>query len=212
MNKKGFTLIELIATIAILGVILSITFVSFHSITQRNKYKRCDIYYKSIVAATREYILDNRYNTNFFGTNSKTGEIELKNPITIQTLLEKHYLKGEMGKDNNISIEVIMNDDYTMESALPKGHITDPKTKYACPLKGDINKNNRLDCEDLNKIMKFNIRAEKPTDEELYLADANSDDSVDILDGLVVLKRLSYEEREACLKQNEEENAKNNHG
>ena len=39
MNKKGFTLIELIATIALLGVIVTISFVSINKVLETGKKK-----------------------------------------------------------------------------------------------------------------------------------------------------------------------------
>ena len=42
MNNKGFTLIELIATIALLAIIATISFVSINEVIKNSKIKNCE--------------------------------------------------------------------------------------------------------------------------------------------------------------------------
>ena len=61
MNKKGFTIIELIATIALLSIIAAISFISISSVLEQNKVNNCESLKMNITSASKEYISDNRY-------------------------------------------------------------------------------------------------------------------------------------------------------
>ena len=62
MNKRGFTLVELLATIVLLSIISVISYVSISSVIKKNKVNNCRNLIKSIEGASREYVSDNRYN------------------------------------------------------------------------------------------------------------------------------------------------------
>lgn len=66
MNRKGFTLIELIVTIALLAVVSIISFVSITNIINDSKEKNCNNLVKSIKSATKDYISDNRYTDELY--------------------------------------------------------------------------------------------------------------------------------------------------
>lgn len=113
MNNKGFTLIELIATIALLAVISIISFVSINSVVEKNKISNCETLVSNIEIAAKEYISDNRYN------------IERKNlRINISILINGNYLSGDVidpFTDKRIGtgyiyVYVYLNDDYTVNS------------------------------------------------------------------------------------------------
>lgn len=117
MNNKGFTLIELLITIALLGLILAISFVSINGIIEKSKVKDCDTLLGNIKSATSQYVSDNRYkNTNL--TN-----------ITARMLIDNKYLKGEIydpfNKKNNITdritIQIELNSDYTVKNIQVSG-------------------------------------------------------------------------------------------
>lgn len=119
MNNKGFTLIEIMATIAILGVISIISFVSVTAIIKSNKTDQCNNIIESIKMASIEYVSDNRYKGTF---SSKT--------VTISggTLLAGRYLNKEIvnpfTKDNvtnSISITINLKDDYTVNTVSVTG-------------------------------------------------------------------------------------------
>ena len=61
MNKRGFTLVELLATIVLLSIISVISYVSISSVIKKNKVNNCRNLIKSIEGASREYVSDNRY-------------------------------------------------------------------------------------------------------------------------------------------------------
>lgn len=84
MKKTGFTLIELIATIGLLGMLATITItVSVRKINEVKEKSR-DTMYKSIEEAAKNYILDNGNEIQEFKLNDNTY-------VTLQTLVEKEY-------------------------------------------------------------------------------------------------------------------------
>lgn len=116
MNNKGFTLVELIATIALLAVIAIISFVSINEVINQSKVNDCENLLSSIKSAAKEYVSDNRYNSNFDNDNDKIEN------ITSKTLIDNNYLSGNIVNpfDNNetinaenIKIQIQLKDDYT---------------------------------------------------------------------------------------------------
>ena len=64
MNKKGFTLIEGLMVIAIIGVILLTLIPSVIVIINKNKQKNFEATRDSIVAAAKMYVAENKYDLN----------------------------------------------------------------------------------------------------------------------------------------------------
>lgn len=124
MNKKGFTLIELIITIALLAIIATISFVSITNIIKEGKVKNCETLVNNIKMATSEYVSDNRY-----------GNLDINN-FNAGILLDNKYLSGdiidpftdEVIPASVIKINVVLNDDYTFKSAT----ITSPEVLVNC--------------------------------------------------------------------------------
>ena len=67
MNKKGFTLIELIVVIAIMGVILILALPQISSIQSANRDRKYEAYKESFVSASKLYV-DN-HARDMFGYN-----------------------------------------------------------------------------------------------------------------------------------------------
>ena len=115
LNNKGFTLVELLATIVILGIISTIAVVSIDKMLDHSKEVECDSILQSITNAAKEYVSDYRY----------TFE-DLENPeITVAELTQLGYLTKTMknpfnNKDlqesekNNIYVVVRLKNDYTV--------------------------------------------------------------------------------------------------
>lgn len=114
MNRKGFTLIELIVTIALLAVVSIISFVSITNIINDSKEKNCNNLVKSIKSATKDYISDNRYTDELYMPN---GSIKTE----FNTSNISKYLNGDLvfPYDNKtdiskyIEIKVVYNSDNT---------------------------------------------------------------------------------------------------
>ena len=82
-NNKGFTLMELLLTIALLAVISVISFVSIITIINKHKDNQCKSIIDNIKIATKEYVSDNRYGT-------------INTSITAKDLIDGHYLSGDI--------------------------------------------------------------------------------------------------------------------
>lgn len=119
MNRKGFTLIELIVTIALLSVVSIISFVSITNIINDSKEKNCNNLVKSIKSATKDYISDNRYTDELYMPNgsiktefntsniSKYLNGDLVNPYDNKTINDDIIIRVEYNSDNtpkNISV------------------------------------------------------------------------------------------------------------
>lgn len=126
MNRKGFTLIELIVTIALLAVVSIISFVSITGIINDSKEKDCNNLVKSIKSATKDYISDNRYN-NVFISNVFISNVTGYNTydMSANILTDENYLsspitnpfdtKSEI-EPSSITIEITLNKDYTVKN------------------------------------------------------------------------------------------------
>ena len=120
MNNKGFTLVELLATLVLLGVISVISYVSISSVINKNKVDNCKNLIKSIEGAVKEYVSDNRYKFD----NSEVKSIKLAD------LYNGHYLTNEMVnpfnkekiKTDEVDITINLKSDYTYNSIEIKGY------------------------------------------------------------------------------------------
>lgn len=116
MDKRGFTLIELIVTIALLAIISIISFVSISGIINDNKVKNCENLVNNIKSAVKEYVSDNRY--SFTSNNDFT--------ITGDKLIDDNYLVGPIINpfDNSeitpssIRIRIELKTDYTAKNII----------------------------------------------------------------------------------------------
>ena len=111
MNKKGFTIVELLVTVALLAIISTISVISITSFVNKSKENNYEILKKTILEASKEYVADNRY-----------GNIEPS--ITAQYLLDNHYITSGLtdpktGKNIDLNSVIItityQNKNYTYE-------------------------------------------------------------------------------------------------
>jgi len=121
VNNKGFTLIELIITIALLAVISIISFVSINGVIEDNRVRNCENLRKSIMTAAKEYVSDNRY--SFTNNNDQI--------IDVNDLISDNYLSGEIvnpfnnkeiNNAENIKITIKLNSDYTAKEVIIKNN------------------------------------------------------------------------------------------
>ena len=126
MNRKGFTLVELIATIVLLGIVASISFVSINGVLEQNKENNCKTVVGNIKSATSEYVSDNRYVKNALPSKDFT--------ITAKTLIDKKYLSSPMYNPydkskledadlESIKIRIVLNDNYTVKNVTVSNEI-----------------------------------------------------------------------------------------
>ncbi len=93
MNKKGFTLVELLATIAIMGIMSGIAIMGVGRIIRRSRIN----YYKAeknmIEIATKNYFADHR--------SLLPKKANQSREIYVETLLTTKYLEKEPMSHNN---------------------------------------------------------------------------------------------------------------
>lgn len=65
MNKKGFTLVELLAAVVILGIITALSFPLLRRFTENSENRRFDIYEDSLKNSAKVYV--DAYETDLFG-------------------------------------------------------------------------------------------------------------------------------------------------
>ena len=79
MKNKGFTLVELIATIAILGFVSLMAFPSINNVISSNKSSSCKYYERSMIAAAKSFIQKEKYDIidAYNGTFPSSFDIDL---------------------------------------------------------------------------------------------------------------------------------------
>ena len=118
MNNKGFTLIELIVTIALLAIITLISTPNIIKLIEKNKVDNYNGVIDSIIEGAEIYASDNRYDLDFknnSGTSDycKPGEDKYINAtVELGTLIDKNNLKATAKDDGgNETIENPCNKD-----------------------------------------------------------------------------------------------------
>lgn len=117
MNNKGFTLVELLAVIVILGIILAFMYPNVISLIENNKKENYNRLKKSIESATRAYISDYRYEISVnCSIDSNDCSITKINNVDIV--------------DSNITVRYLIDDDkITLDK---NGKIKNPANKKEC--------------------------------------------------------------------------------
>ena len=96
-NKKGFTLIEIIAVIIIIGLLLLIVAPSMSRLINSGDDKKYEEYYSLVLSASELYA---REREGDLGGIKGTGCID----ITINDLIENEYLK-EYNEDSTVCLD-----------------------------------------------------------------------------------------------------------
>lgn len=113
LNNKGFTLVEVLAVIVILGILSTIMISSVGGMLNQNKENNYNNLTKSIKAAAKMLISDYRYDIklaeeacdsnnqrNIETITIDTIENTINSKVTVDLLIEKKYLSTN--KDNKI--------------------------------------------------------------------------------------------------------------
>jgi len=112
LNKNGFTLVELIATIAIMGFITLMAFPSINNAITANKTSSCKYYEKAVILSAKSYTqkeeIDLLENTNI--KPRLTSSLGYK--VTAKELIELGYL--EKYKDPNSDIDTSNSGAYVL--------------------------------------------------------------------------------------------------
>lgn len=102
MNNKGFTLVELLATIMILALIAGISMISYSGYLNRSKDKTEEIFKKNISDYIDAFITSN---TNNFSDNTLVGNNVYSQKynnhiITFQDLIDSNIINAKDLKNN----------------------------------------------------------------------------------------------------------------
>ena len=85
MNKRGITLIELIAVLALMALILGLIFPNVNRIINNSKNSTGNVQNQSIIEAAKQYLMDHIDEDINFDTNQSVD-------VTLKTLVENGYL------------------------------------------------------------------------------------------------------------------------
>lgn len=113
MNRKGFTLVEMLAVIAIMGILSGIAIMGVSKYLSDSKDKAYKSIIKSAYSASTNYILDNNISIS-------SGDSE---NISFDTLIEKGYMETPVDPNNrdtsctgNVKVENNSSDDSDIDS------------------------------------------------------------------------------------------------
>ena len=116
LNKKGFTLVELLGVLTIMAIIGVIAVISIDGMMEEAQKTECESVVLSLKNATKEYVSDNRFNLN----KSKLESVSIGTLITNGYLTNK--ITNPFTKDDvtNImkskDIKTTLNNDYTVKT------------------------------------------------------------------------------------------------
>ena len=107
MNKKGFTLVELLATIVILGLIVTIVYPVVISTINSSRQKARDSQIKIIEKGAKMYYLENPNELKDLDSVAEDCETldvtpAVDNPISLSTLISEGYITGDEENENEL--------------------------------------------------------------------------------------------------------------
>lgn len=126
MNRKGFSLIELIIVIALLAVLMLVLVPSIITLLNKNDVKSCHNLEDSIINATKEYVVNNKYNLNF--------TCDVAKEISLKALVDS----GDLKLSNDKIINPVTDADVSLDTKV--------KVTYNCTTK-EFSYNFSLNCE-----------------------------------------------------------------
>lgn len=85
LNNKGFSLVELLAAVTILGILMLVAVVGYSKYIDKAKKDSIDIFNKSSLNAAEEYFMDN----------------PTENVVSISVLVDNDYLEAPSDKITN---------------------------------------------------------------------------------------------------------------
>lgn len=73
-SKAGFTLVELLVVMAILGILVCIGIPAYRGVTKNARIKTCNVKQREISTDTKNWCIENQYNDDFVFTIISDGE------------------------------------------------------------------------------------------------------------------------------------------
>lgn len=154
MNRKGFTLIELIAVIVILGIILVLAAPSIYNVYKTSKLKSEEIFTSRLSQTIDSYIKLNSDEVGFVSDGTATKEEEgetysvniSKGTITVQDIIDdeliskEDYLNAgnkEVACSTTAEIEVYKDSEYVYCHKVKKESLSCLTEEYKNSITGD---------------------------------------------------------------------------
>lgn len=91
VNKKGFTIIELIMVIVIISILSLVLVPNIITFNNKNKIKSCESLEKNIISAAKIYVTNNKYDLGFDCNGEAKTEAKT---ILLQTLVDSGDLSS----------------------------------------------------------------------------------------------------------------------
>lgn len=141
MNKKGFTLVELLATLVILGIVTSLTIIGLNINTNNTKKKTEEIFIGTIKDAIKMYLDSDARKLKYdieVCTISKALNDSVKvyktSSVTLDTIINSKYsplLNEDLVNPNNedancninASVDIYRDEDYVYYYKMKKGDL-----------------------------------------------------------------------------------------
>ena len=141
MKNKGFTLVELLAVIVILGIIMVIASSSVSKAVEQSRIRTRFIAAKEIIEIAAAYIETESDSTSGITSYTYDGNVEFC--VNVQKLVEKEYLESDVTNPKDEKAKnIIASSDFgnqrvctlasseAQDSEEPQNYVIDPKTGY----------------------------------------------------------------------------------
>ncbi len=186
MNKKGFTLVELLAVIAILGIIGIVAAVSMGGVKNKVDLKLVEGNINLILTTAKQY-----------------GELDLNSLVNTRKQVTVAYLKEHFELDigpeyDNFLIDVSLKNRRAyacicgtteLENIVGSEKVEELSSYLCSTILGDVNNDNKLNCEDMNVLS--NYLNHYPVSIYLQNADLDNSGQVNNKDRTALYKLLS---------------------
>lgn len=64
-TKKGFTLVELLVVVAIVGILVAVAVPIYNSVTRSGRIRTCNVMRREVVSQAKNWCMDNSFNQDF---------------------------------------------------------------------------------------------------------------------------------------------------
>lgn len=112
MKKSAFTLIELVATVAILAIIFAFTMPSLVELINKNKTRNEDVITEKVISAAKDYIAD--YDKTFTTNFTNVGDTKY---ISLELLLDAGLIDESdievLGSGSKVRVELQNNEKFS---------------------------------------------------------------------------------------------------